>query len=61
MTHTFERLNASMEETTLENGLRICYFPKSGFSKRSYCCHYISYQTCLSLFRGRIALYQICL
>ena len=33
MTHTFERLNASMEETTLENGLRICYFPKPGFSK----------------------------
>ena len=33
MTKTYSALGERMEMRTLENGLRICYLPKEGFSK----------------------------
>lgn len=33
MTRVFDQLQMQMEHTVLENGLRICYIPKDGFSK----------------------------
>ena len=33
MTKTYSALHERLQTRTLENGLRICYLPKEGFSK----------------------------